>query len=1386
MAEESLVTSIKQGGITTEVQYKELDPAKSPGFYAPVQKEKYPFVELGLLSRSYAVSQLFQENRKQDFKYRGFLANAHGKGMLGFRRTARSSWYADGMENTKVWAGSEIDPHLEALPIKEWTVRTPGDDNLIFPEDLAFNNNELLSLKIINYNRQLLDSAITAIVPAKVQSKDFLRNVVEETNFQYGTYFLPVKTTVKINGEFSVKTTEIDYIHNPEGVGKDYFVGRPVSQKEMVQAYGDEMEMHEEYTYHANMLASLKKYNRDNTEWLTEEYDYDGFGNVTVKTYRNSKDPHSRTEQAFYDPLGRFVIKKKDNLGLETHINYNNWGQITNQTDPFGNVISNSYDGWGKILTYTNDLEGSTQYSYEKLENGGCKITEIRPDGTPKEIYSDKFGRQYKVRTRGFNFEGYIASAGDFDYEVPGAVNTHISIETTYDALGRKTGESEPFYDGTEKQWNVISYDDSVFPAVVNAVSFDGKSMSTSMDANITTVKENTGYERTFKKTSDPLGNITASEDSGGSIHFNFNAYSEQISAKYGENTVQTEYDSWGRKSFLNDPSNGEYRYEYNVFGQLTRQIGPKGFKELHYNERGQLVQQIEKSNETGLTDKEINFTYNDKGLITVRSGSANGKLFSVTLAYDSHGRLVEQNETGNGKTFFKKNIQYDSNSRIIGYEKGLISNNEVSSVQIANSYDDWSGMLDKITDAVTGSILWKLRENDAKGNIVRAALGRSNINNMYSSNGTLRETRQYGAGSILEATYSFDTIRNELTDRSRKGNFLINESFLYDNNNRLIEWFDPKTNGQSSNIYDAQGRIVGIDNLGTVKFDNSYKVYQPTGIVFNDQGHLNYAYDKIQEVLYNENNDPLLIKGTQGDARFEYGLGSMRQMATYGGKSNQQGQWEGEFTKYYSEDGAYEVIRNNSDNLEKHIIYIGDTPYDSNIVYFKDYSQDNGSFVFLHKDYLGSILAISNQSGNLMEESHFDAWGVLTQGSINILERGYTSHEHFIDIGIIHMNGRLYDPRLRRFLNPDNNIQDIFNSQNYNKYAYVLNNPLMYNDASGEFFFGFLAAWGLSTLWATVATGAIIGAAVGATSYTVSLAVTGNLGMWNPGGVLKAILFGSVSGAAAAGIGSIFAAAAKTFGNAILQAGAHGLSQGILGSVQGQNFVNSGISGLLGSLGASGWGVMMQKVGLSQISQSAYGIIGFGALSGGIGSELTDGNFWQGAITGGVVAGLNHVMHRIGIAEDDQDSFSSKSSKNLTQKEFNEYIKTNSEQLDKIAKILEQAGLITGAVPTDVAGWKDIIFDIFKGKLSSLTKLVNVKTLAGTHLVLTAKEFSEYSKMLNEVKYNYDKLQGNSAGKGVRIDEIRVHVPYHGGVGYTISKFYDIRTNKYLGGGSL
>ena len=68
------------------------------------------------------------------------------------------------------------------------------------------------------------------------------------------------------------------------------------------------------------------------------------------------------------------------------------------------------------------------------------------------------------------------------------------------------------------------------------------------------------------------------------------------------------------------------------------------------------------------------------------------------------------------------------------------------------------------------------------------------------------------------------------------------------------------------------------------------------------------------------------------------------------------------------------------------------------------------------------------------------------------MLDRGYTGHEHLLSVGLINMNARLYDPALHRFLQPDNFVQDPFNTQNFNRYGYVLNNPLLYIDPTGEY----------------------------------------------------------------------------------------------------------------------------------------------------------------------------------------------------------------------------------------------------------------------------------------------------------------------------------------------
>jgi RHS repeat-associated protein len=65
--------------------------------------------------------------------------------------------------------------------------------------------------------------------------------------------------------------------------------------------------------------------------------------------------------------------------------------------------------------------------------------------------------------------------------------------------------------------------------------------------------------------------------------------------------------------------------------------------------------------------------------------------------------------------------------------------------------------------------------------------------------------------------------------------------------------------------------------------------------------------------------------------------------------------------------------------------------------------------------------------------------------------DRGFTGHEMLDGTDVIHMNGRIYDAQLGRFLQADPVIQAPDNAQSWNAYTYVFNNPLAYTDPSGN-----------------------------------------------------------------------------------------------------------------------------------------------------------------------------------------------------------------------------------------------------------------------------------------------------------------------------------------------
>jgi len=105
----------------------------------------------------------------------------------------------------------------------------------------------------------------------------------------------------------------------------------------------------------------------------------------------------------------------------------------------------------------------------------------------------------------------------------------------------------------------------------------------------------------------------------------------------------------------------------------------------------------------------------------------------------------------------------------------------------------------------------------------------------------------------------------------------------------------------------------------------------------------------------------------------------------------------------------------------------------------------------YWHKDHLGSTAATTDHTGAVTGRYAYDPFGkrrfangvydangtllidyspLVNHGS----DRGFTGHEHLDELGLIHMNGRLYDPRLGVFLQADPLIQDALNLQSYNR----------------------------------------------------------------------------------------------------------------------------------------------------------------------------------------------------------------------------------------------------------------------------------------------------------------------------------------------------------------
>jgi hypothetical protein len=255
-------------------------------------------------------------------------------------------------------------------------------------------------------------------------------------------------------------------------------------------------------------------------------------------------------------------------------------------------------------------------------------------------------------------------------------------------------------------------------------------------------------------------------------------------------------------------------------------------------------------------------------------------------------------------------------------------------------------------------------------------------------------------------------------------------------------------------------------------------------------------------------------------------------------------------------------------------------------------------------------------------------------------------------------MNGRVFDPVLGRFLSADSYVQDAGDSQSYNRYSYVSNNPLAYTDPSGNlkvwkevlgpiveavvaYYFGPYAAAAVGATingWKGAAQGFVAaeggiyteGAGYGwQVGYAASSGFSGSL--LNGGSIGDAFKAGVIGGAQAylAGkIGDQFGDVGDHgFWGEVGRAAEHGALGGAIEEAQGGQFRHGFYAGAVGSLASSAVG--STALGRIDGPEGMALRTSIAAVAGGTASVLGGGKFANGAITAAFQHLFNFEAHR-------------------------------------------------------------------------------------------------------------------------------------------------------------
>lgn len=847
---------------------------------------------------------------------------------------------------------------------------------------------------------------------------------------------------------------------------------------------------------------------------LTTTYTYDTWGNLKSEVSTGS-GVTPLTKMYDYDDTHRFITKEYTTpASYVTAYTYDICGnKLTeqDQTDPSNdNVTTYTYDGWGNLASSHHPGSGDCQYSRGwNSESGKRYYTLFQASGQPwvktwydnmgREVATESVGPMNVSITKTINYDnkGQITSVN----ETNGALS--LTSTYTYDNVGHLISE-------TSGSGSTTDYDYSIYSS-----------------SNSTREITSTTAGKTVTKVFDAAGNLWTETDPSSNVQYYYSSNGNLSHCDVGGDEESAgvvysfTYDGVGNKISFTDPDAGTSTYSYDALGRLISQTDGRGVVSTSsYDYLGRLAY-------TTAGEDTTFYTYGTSGndklrLISVRLSNGNGFL---GYSYDEYGRVIAKWESlfSSYPTSTPYSYQYDDNGLLLSttYPTGKIIN---------NTYDSY-GNLTGVT-AMGGSVTWALTEHTGTKDVARIKVRSTgypvDVTTEYDIHGYLKKQIMkytYRNQILQSANYAFDASTGNLTSHVSNGSIYRYGSYTYDESDRLTG-FSINDSGTRNITYDPSGNISSKWGIGEYTYDPEDKPHAVQS-VDNEDG---FIPDSSQVITYNAFGKVSHVTSTVGSDTYTYDI-------TYGPDRQR---WfsvlekNGSLVRQTEYHDGYDIVY--KDGQTTYYYYINGA--DGLAVVYTVHTQNGEKGYYVEKDHLGTIRALYNNFGQLAFAAYYDPWGkreLVVNASFIPFYRGFTGHEHIDELGLIDMNGRMYDPLLGRFLSPDPFIQMPENSQNFNRYSYCLNNPLKYTDPSGEFF------WAALPLMMKIGIG--IGTAFGTyAGYKIGEA-NGASGLGMVGCVLGGAAFGGISallgGTIAAGGGFM----ANTMG---IMAGSHVSSVGM------------------------------------------------------------------------------------------------------------------------------------------------------------------------------------------------------------------------------------------------